>query len=150
MITASKSITKIILSMKNMTWNMFFHGLEIHFWCRYEVGLNKLLIRNHLHMRSEKIKIHKNLWYMPTLDIMLASLISKLGDFKCLLVDKVEKDNLLDIVEDIMVFIYDKFRNNFYKYNHCNILIINWFLEMVGTLLVFPLCFPSSKWIECW
>lgn len=62
---------------------------------------------------------------MPTLDIMLASLISKLGDFKCLLVDKVEKDNLLDIVEDIMVFIYDKFRNNFYKYNHCNILIIN-------------------------
>jgi heme oxygenase len=46
---------------------------------------------------------------------MLASLISKLGDFKCLLVGKVEKDNLLDIVEDNLFFIYGKFRKRFYK-----------------------------------
>lgn len=37
---------------------------------------------------------------MFTLDIMLASLISNLGDFKSLHVGKVKKDNLLDIVED--------------------------------------------------
>ena len=63
---------------------------------------------------------------MPTLDIMLASLLSKLGDFKCLLVGKVEKDNLLDIVEDnLFFFIYYKLRNRFYKNNLLNILIIN-------------------------
>jgi hypothetical protein len=44
---------------------------------------------------------------MLTLDIMLASLISNLGDLKCLPVGKDEKDNLLDIVEENLFFFYD-------------------------------------------
>jgi len=44
---------------------------------------------------------------MLTLEIMLASLISNLGDLKCLPVGKVEKDNLLDIVEENLFFFYD-------------------------------------------
>jgi len=62
---------------------------------------------------------------MLPLDIMLTSLISNLGDLRCLPVGKVEKDSLLEIVEENLFFFYGKFRNRYYQNNHLNILIIN-------------------------